>query len=212
MKKWAFAILVLALGGCAQTSPDVDPDESDVAGVEEAQVTHAGTPILAKTSELAVLLHGNFDTSNRLFWEDSTDTMLRGGKRFATPYKVSYKVGALLFTRVFAEGDMLGRPESFVKSLSGRISHQTTWARGPRVLGACASIPIGTAIGTFFGVGSAYKGHAGFLASCANGKIALWDQSHATPPDGLIRRHILQNTAAGDVADAASYYVILAPE
>lgn len=211
MKKWAFAILVLALGGCAQASPDVDVDESDVADVEEAQVTHAGTPILAKTSELAVLLHGNFDTSNRLYWEDSTDSMLRGGKRFLTPYKSAYKVGVFLYTRVSSEGDLLGRPESFVKSLSGRISHPSTWARGPRVLGSCASIPIGTAIGTFFGPGDSYKGHAGILASCVNGKIALWDQSFATPPDGLIRRHILQNTAAGDIADAAAYHVILAP-
>lgn len=212
MNKWAFAILVLALGGCAQTSPDVESEEVDVADAEEAQLTRVGSPILAKTSELALLMKGNFDGTERLRWEDSTTAMLRGGKNFATPFKAPMQVGALQYTRVNSQGEMLGRPESFIKSLSGRIAHQDTWYHGDRVLAACAKIPIGTAIGTFFGQGGKYRGNSGFLVSCTGGKIVLWDQSFAMPHDGIIRRHTLLNTAANDVADAAAYFVILAPE
>lgn len=211
MKKWALAILVLALGGCAQSAPDVEEDDVDVADSEQAQVTGAGTPILAKTSELAILMKGHFDGSKRFRWDDATTTMLRGGEDLATPFKAPMLVGALLYTRVDSQGDYLGRPESFIKSLSGRTAHQSTWARGARVFSVCSTIPVGTAIGTFFGQGGGYKGHSGFLAACGGGKITLWDQSFAVPADGLIRRHTLLNTASNDTADAAAYYVILAP-
>ena len=212
MKKWAFAILVLALGGCAQTSPDVESEEGDFADVEEAQTNRVGSPIVAKTSELALLMKGHFDGTERFRWDDATTAMLRGGKNLSSPFKAAMPDGALLYTRVNSVGDTLGRPESFIKSLSGRIGHQSLWAHGDRVLAACAKIPVGTAIGTFFGQGGSYRGNVGFLASCAGGKIVLWDQSFAMPHDGLIRRHTLQNTAANDVADAAAYFVILAPE
>lgn len=212
MKTWAFAVLVMALGGCVGTSPDGDVEDEDVGEAEEASISHVAGPIVAKTGEMSILLSGNFDSAGRLRWDDAVTSLLRGGKHLVTPFKAQVLVTPFSLTRVNSQGDWLGQPPSFIKSLSGRTAPVGTWVKGVRVLQVCATLPAGTAVGTFFGVGGSFGGHVGFLAACKGGKITLWDQGFASPPDGLVRKHILGNTASNTTSDAAAYFVVLAPE
>ena len=210
MRTWAFAILVMALGGCVEATPESDAGDEDV-GEADLAATRPGTPILARTCEIALLLSGNFDTAGRLYWNDSTTSLLRGGNHFVTPYKAQVLIPPSVFTRVISAGEWLGQPASMIKSLSGRTAPVSTWSKGPRVLASCGSIPVGTAVGTFYGPSGGFGGHVGFLAACGGGKITLWDQGFARPPDGVVRKHSLSNTAANTPQDAAAYFVVLAP-